>query len=160
MTDPGSGSGRETELDIVRVFDAPRELVFTAWTDPEHLVRWYGPTGFSASEVELDARPGGRWRAKMTDGADGSEHWSSGTYRVIDPPGRLVLTFAWEDADGTRQYETVISIQFADLGGKTEMSFHQAPFRTRDECAGHRGGWLEAFDDLGAALEAASLDGA
>ncbi|MGW3964953.1 SRPBCC family protein [Amycolatopsis sp. NPDC005003] len=131
------------ELTITRVFDAPRELVFSAWTEPDHLASWFGPQGFTCSAVTVDPRPGGRWRACIHSPA-GEDHWMHGVYREVSAPDRLVFTFAWE-AQGQ---ETLVTIGFADLDGKTEMTFVQTGFPTAAERDGHEEGWTSSFEDL------------
>ncbi|HKN52791.1 MAG TPA: SRPBCC domain-containing protein [Amycolatopsis sp.] len=139
------------DLTITRVFDAPRELVFSAWTDPDRLASWLGPKGFTAPSVTLDTRPGGGWRACIRNETHGDEHWMHGVYREISTPERLVFSFSW-DTEGDMRAETLVTITFADLGGKTEMTFHQAGFPTEPIRDDHHGGWTESFDDLAAYL--------
>ena len=134
------------DLTITRVFDAPRELVFTAWTRPDHLASWLGPHGFTGAAVTLDPRPGGRWRACIRS-PEGEEHWMHGVYREVRTPDRLVFTFAW-DTEGDRRTETLVTIGFADLDGKTEMTFTQTGFPAATDRDSHHEGWTSAFDDL------------
>ena len=138
MTEPG--------IAITRVFDAPRELVFAAWTDPDQLASWLGPHGYTPSAVTLATRPGGAWRACIRS-PEGDEHWMHGVYREITAPERLVFTFAW-DTEGDLRTETVVAIGFADLGGKTEMTFVQTGFPTTADRDGHDEGWTSSFEDL------------
>ncbi|OLF15297.1 SRPBCC family protein [Actinophytocola xanthii] len=133
------------ELAITRVFDAPRELVFRCWTDPEQLVGWWGPTGVAAESVAVDVTGGGAWRIGMRNSADGAEYWCSGVYLEVVPPRRLVFSFAW---DGEDAEDTLVTVTFAELDGKTEMTFHQTGFRTDESRDGHIEGWQSAFDDL------------
>jgi uncharacterized protein YndB with AHSA1/START domain len=86
----------ERVLEIERIFDAPRSLVFKAWTEPEHLVHWYGPRGFTLPSCKLDLRPGGSWRSCMLS-PEGREYWVKGVYREILEPERLVFTYAHEN---------------------------------------------------------------
>ncbi|HEY3468014.1 MAG TPA: SRPBCC domain-containing protein [Amycolatopsis sp.] len=134
------------ELTITRLFDAPRELVYAAWTDPDQLACWLGPRGFTGSAVTVDARPGGLWRACITS-PDGEEHWMRGVYRELDPPSRIVFGFVWE-TEGDLRAETLVSIGFADVGGKTEMTFTQRGFPTTEDRDGHHTGWTECFARL------------
>src|SRR3981081_2563312 len=85
-----SNSEMDREVVITRVFDAPRALVFRAWTDPQHLARWWGPQGFSNPVCETDVRIGGAWRIVMR-GPDGAEYPGGGVYREIVVPERLVF---------------------------------------------------------------------
>src|ERR1700757_507685 len=107
----------ERELVITRVFDAPRSLVFRVWTDPEHLARWWGPKDFTTVSCHMDVRPGGTWFRKMR-APDGSEERRRGIYREILEPERLAFTYASEDAEGNPGHETLVTVTFADLGGK------------------------------------------
>jgi uncharacterized protein YndB with AHSA1/START domain len=139
------------ELVITRVFDAPRELVFQAWTDLDQLAVWSGPDTFTITHVEGDLRPGGTWRMGMRSDEYG-ETWSHGVWREITPPERLVFTTAWEEPDGTPEHEMLITVRFKDLNGKTEMTFHQAVFMHQQSRDSHRDGWSECFDKLDANL--------
>jgi uncharacterized protein YndB with AHSA1/START domain len=131
------------DLEITRVFDAPRELVFAAWSEPDRLASWLGPHGFTGCAVTLDPRPGGRWRACIRS-PEGEEHWMHGVYREVSAPERLAFTFAWE----SQGFETLVTIGLADLDGKTEMTFAQTGFPTAAERDGHHDGWTSSFDDL------------
>jgi len=138
----------ERELTIERIFDAPRELVFKCWTEPEHLARWIGPKGFSGTILTCELREGGNYRARMR-GPDGQDHWQHGVFREIAPPERIVRTYCWTDADGRpTQPETLLTVTFADLGGRTRLTLHQAVFDSVTACDEHRGGWSTAFDKL------------
>jgi len=134
----------ERVLVLQRVFDAPRELVFKAWTEPQHLVHWSCPRGFTLTHCEGDLRPGGRWRSCMRS-PDGRDLWLGGVYREIVAPERLVFTHAWDDAP---RHETLITVTVAERNGKTEMTFRQATFTSVEDRDGHRGGWTECFDKL------------
>src|SRR5881396_3140689 len=94
-----SAAVEQPELLVTRVFDAPCELVFRVWTDPEHAALWWGPQGFTTISCEMDVRPGGAYRACMRSPA-GTRHCRRGVYREVSAPERLVFTFAWEDGDG------------------------------------------------------------
>ena len=137
---------KDPVLAITRVFDAPRSLVFQAWTRKEHLDRWCAPRGFTIPHSEGELRPGGRWRCCMRS-PDGVDHWLSGTYREVVENELLVFTHTWEEA-GKRGHETVVTVRFADQGGKTKVTFHQATFESVESRDGHAGGWTECLDIL------------
>jgi uncharacterized protein YndB with AHSA1/START domain len=137
----------ERVLVLTRVFDAPRALVFKAWTESQHLLRWSCPNGFTLTHCEGDLRPGGAWRSCMRS-PTGIDLWLGGMYREIAPPERLVFTHAWLDENGKPGHETLVTVTLADHGGKTEMTFHQAEFDSVESRDGHRGGWTECFDKL------------
>jgi uncharacterized protein YndB with AHSA1/START domain len=138
----------ERVLGITRIFDAPRHLVFKAWTEPGHLVHWWGPRGFTSTILVNDVRPGGTYRVHMR-GPEGDDHWSQGVYREVVEPERLVMAGAWTDADGKpTSPETLLTVTFEEQQGKTKLTLHQAVFESvtvRDE---HRGGWTSSLDRL------------
>jgi uncharacterized protein YndB with AHSA1/START domain len=138
----------ERVLRLTRRFDAPRELVFRAWTDPAHARRWAGPRGFTATHLEQDLRPGGAWRTCLRRDATGEELWQGGVYREVVVPERLVFSFAWDGEDGRPGNATLVTVTFAERDGKTEMTFHQEVFDTMANRDGHQGGWTSAFDRL------------
>jgi uncharacterized protein YndB with AHSA1/START domain len=142
----------ERSLVLTRVFDAPRSRVFQAWTDPEDLFVWGAPHGFTVTQSDGDARPGGPWRAAMRS-PDGTEHRNGGVYLEVEEPARLVYTFAWDDADGSAGHETIVTILFdeqegGEQEGGTRMTFRQETFESTAERDGHAGGWSEAFERL------------
>jgi len=138
----------ERVLVIERVFDAPRELVFKCWTEPEHLARWIGPRGFSSTILACELRQGGNYRMRMHD-PDGQDHWQQGVFREIVPPERIVRTYCWTDADGrpTRP-ETMLTVTFEDLGGRTRLTLHQAIFESITARDDHQRGWSGSLDQL------------
>lgn len=137
------------ELRIVRVFNAPRALVWKMFTEIEHALAWGGPRDYPMTRLEADLRPGGKWRGCLRAKEGGEELWQGGVYREIVPPERLVYTFAWDKESGNSPIETLITLTFAETAdGRTEMTFHQAPFVSTESRDGHREGWNSAFDRL------------
>jgi len=139
----GASPAAERELVIVRTFDAPRTLVWRAWTDPEQARAW-GPKGFTTPEREMGTRPGEPWHAVLV-APDGTAHRQHGVMREIVPLERLAFTFVW---DAHPDEEMLVSVSFADDGPRTVMTFRQTGFQTDGSRDGHRGGWTEAFDRL------------
>ena len=138
----------EFELVITRLFDVPRELVWKAWTDPEHRVRWMGPQGFTGSIVKMDLRSGGAYRFRLHS-ADGTELWQQGVYREVVAPGRIVCTYVWTDAEGNPiQPETLLTITFEEHGGKTRLTLYQVLFESAAARDSHRGGWTSSLQRL------------
>ena len=134
-------------LVITRVFDAPRELVFKAWTEPAHMAQWFGPRGFTSKVLKHDLRAGGAYRVHMV-GPDG-DHWSQGVYREVVPPERLAMTFGWGDANGNRtRPETTLTLLFEDVGGKTRLTLHNAVFESVTARDMHNEGWTSSLDCL------------
>jgi uncharacterized protein YndB with AHSA1/START domain len=135
----------ERTLVLVRVFDAPRPLVFKAWTDAAHVAQWWGPQGFITTFCQMDIRPGGAFRFCMRSPA-GTDHWKRGFYREIVEPERIVFTFAWEDASGNPGHETLITVRFEALGERTRLTLQQAAFETVAQCDDHRTGWTSCLE--------------
>jgi len=136
----------ERTLIIERVFRASPDRVFRAWTDPAILVKWWGPAGYTTPELSLDVRPGGAWRTAMRS-PDGSAHPVSGVFREINPPNRLVITWAWEE-DGKRGHETEIELTFSAVAEGTRMRLIQRVFQSREARENHRWGWTQSLDKL------------
>ncbi|MGH7193324.1 MAG: SRPBCC family protein [Candidatus Saccharimonadales bacterium] len=134
-------------LVISRVFDAPRELVFKAWTEQEHIRHWLAPHGFTITHCEGDCRPGGRFRSCMRS-PEGTDHWVGGCYREVVKNERLVFSHAWDGADGKPGHETQVIVTFADQAGKTLLTLHQALFDSVESRDGHRGGWTQSLERL------------
>lgn len=142
-----SSTTNEHELRIVRVFDAPRELLFRMWTEHEHLTRWCCPKGFTIPFSEGEIRPGGSFRTCMRS-PEGEDHWLGGTYLEVTPPERLVFTHAWQDAAGRSDHETQVTVTFEELDGRTRLTLHQARFTSLPSRDGHVEGWQETLDNL------------
>ena len=102
---------KDKVLRMERVIAASPERLFALWSEPEELVKWWGPEGFTTPKYTMDVRPGGRWRTTMHS-PDGKDHTVSGIYRAIEPPKRLVFTWGWDDAAGMRGHETEITVTF------------------------------------------------
>jgi uncharacterized protein YndB with AHSA1/START domain len=142
----------ERVLVITRIFDAPRRLVFKAWTDPAYLVHWLGPQGFTGTIVKMDVRPGGAYHFHLR-GPEGDDHWAQGVYREIVEPERLVMTRNWADAHGhPTSPETLLTVTFEEDNGKTRLTLHQAIFESVTARDLHRGGWTSSLERLAAYL--------
>lgn len=138
-------------LEIVRTFDAPRELVYRVWTEPAHARRWSAPEGLELTHCEMDVRVGGLARCCMS-GAGGVEHWVTEVYQEVVENELLVFTHAWDDESGKPGPATTISVRFESVDGKTRVTMRQGGFATRASRDGHGTGWQECFDRLVAYL--------
>jgi len=143
----------EPGLVITRIFDAPRRLVFEMWTEPEHLLRWWGPCGFTTISGWLGVRPGGTWSRSM-QAPNGSVIRKHGVNREIVAPERLVLTYITDDAAGNPGPETLVTVTFGDLGGKTRLTLHQTAFQSVAARDDHRRGWTSALERFAVHLSA------
>jgi uncharacterized protein YndB with AHSA1/START domain len=141
------GNAPERTLTVTRVLNAPRDVVFRAWTDPNQLMKWWGPEHHPATHIEMDVRPGGRFRNCLRSVETGAELWHHGVFREVVPPSLLVFSFAWEE-DGERGLENIVTITFEDLGGKTKLTLQQTPFQSDAERDGHGEGWGSSFGRL------------
>ena len=136
------------ELEFVRTYAAPRQLVWDAWTDPYHLAQWWGPRGVSTprESIELDLRPGGRMRFDMVDDATGVRYPNSGTLLEVDPPARIV----WSDdgfSDGTGKATATVTFIAIDEA-TTTLRVHLVADFTDAVRAGAELGWAGQLDKL------------
>jgi uncharacterized protein YndB with AHSA1/START domain len=167
------------ELVITRLFDAPRELVFDAFTKPDHLMKWWGPHGCTVISCETEPRVAGPWCISMrspkllpqfanrhavwternprlaTSGGDSAtpeEEYivekQRGIYQEIVRPERIVFTYAFEDHAGRPLHQTLVTVTFADEGGRTRLTLRQAVFETVSARDDHVRGWTEALQHL------------
>ncbi len=143
----------DDELLIERTFDAPAALVFRIWEKPEHMQRWWGPKDFTCTSLSLDFRPGGKWRACIHADAYG-ESWMSGVFREIERDRRIVFSFKWEDGNEQPGVDTLVTVEFQELNGRTVQSFHQTPFVSVEIRDSHVSGWNECIDREAAYAEA------
>lgn len=141
--EPGNGH----TLILHRSFEAPRILVWKAWTEAEHLMRWLCPAGFRVLFAEVDLRTGGKWRSGMRS-PEGNEYVAGGEYLEIDRPSRLVLTHKWESNELEPRVTTEITVALNERDGKTDMIFVQSGLGTVESALSHKGGWTGAFDSL------------
>lgn len=150
---------REQSVFITRTFDAPRELVFKAWTDPEQLVRWFAPNGCTIHFSWIDVRPGGGFHSCISNPTFG-DCWCRGVYREIVVPERLVYTLAIADEQGNLvapatvghdpdwPAETTLTVTFEELSGKTKLSLHQTVSEALAKRTGAYPSWLQMLDRL------------
>ena len=144
---------------ITRVFNAPRELVFKAWTQPERLKNWWSPKGFTCPHSEIDLRPGGKYLNCMRS-PEGKDYWSRGIYQEIVEPERIVCTDSFADENGNlvspQDYgmstdwptEALIEANFIEHDGKTELTLRHSPIKPGSERDMCQQGWNECLDKL------------
>jgi uncharacterized protein YndB with AHSA1/START domain len=142
----------DREIRIVREFDAPRERVFAAFTDPALIPDWWGPRGTITRVDKMEVRAGGAWRYISVD-SDGNETAFRGTYREVTAPERIVQTWAWEGLPGHVSIETA---EFEDLGDRTRLVstalYHTPEERDGMLASGMEGGLNETYARLDAVL--------
>ena len=150
-------------LVITRIFDAPRELVWKAWTEPERFMLWWGPKGFTAPLCKIDLRVGGLYHNCMRS-SDGKDYWSTGVYREIVPLERIVCTDSFADEKGNvvpaTNYgmsadfplEMLVTVTFEEDNGKTKLTLTHVGLPFGEDLDNCRTGWNESFDKLVAVL--------
>ena len=147
------------ELTITRIFDAPREKVWKAWTAPEEVKKWWGPKNFTAPVSKIDLRVGGKYLSCMR-GPDGKDYWSTGVYRELVPMERIVVTDSFADEKGnvvpashygmTGDFplELLVTVTFEQLGNKTKMVLRHEGIPSGMMRELTETGWSESFDKL------------
>ena len=145
------------KLQLTRVFDAPRELVFKAWTDANQFQQWFGAAacdGRSLQSVKVDARVGGKYRLQVRKD-DGEFFTTVGFYREVKPPERLIFTWAFEkDGSGdefgeTEPPEMLVTVEFKARGQQTELVLTHEKFASAESRGRHEEGWTRCLNELG-----------
>jgi uncharacterized protein YndB with AHSA1/START domain len=154
---PAVNGGLKKQLVLTRVFNAPSEIVFKAWTEAAHMKQWWGPHGFTNPVCEMDVRPGGSIHIDMT-APDGVVFPMGGTFRIIDRPHRIVFTStAFEDPDGGSRLENLNTVIFKAIDGKTELHLQADVLKSTPEMDkaldGMEEGWNQSLDKLADYLE-------
>jgi uncharacterized protein YndB with AHSA1/START domain len=137
---------QDLTVRLERVVAAQPSRVFRAHVEPALLARWWGPKGFSAPSIEIDARVGGSYQIEMQPPA-GESFVLAGEFREVDPSTRLVYTFRWVPPDPDDR-ETVAAFVLGDLGDSTRVTVEQGVFATEARRALHEQGWAESLDRL------------
>jgi uncharacterized protein YndB with AHSA1/START domain len=158
-------TGEDTrDLIITRLFDAPRELVWKAWTESERVMRWWGPKGFTSPVSKINLRVGGEYLNCMRS-PEGKDYWSKGVFREIVVPERLVMTDSFADENGNTvpgsyygmskdfPLEMLISVMFEEYDGKTKITLRHTGMPSDADSKGAGQGWNESLDKLAEYLE-------
>lgn len=162
MSTANTNAGQRS-VEITRIFDAPRELVWHAWTDPRHMMRWWGPAHFTAPTCAIDLRVGGKYLFCM-QAPDGTKFWSTGVYTEIVLLERLVYTDSFADEAGNAvpasyygmgdeiPFTMTITVTFEDLGGQTKLTLRHEGLSPGEMSEMTAAGWNESFDKLAESL--------
>ena len=157
------GEWRKQEVIITRIFNAPGELVWKAWTDPEHFKHWWGPKDFTSPFCKIDLRVGGKYLNCMRS-PKGQDFWTTGVYREIVPLERIVYTDSFADTEGNVvpatyygmsadfPLETLVTVTFEDYEGKTIMTLKHVDLPIGEMSEQTGAGWNESFDKLAKSL--------
>lgn len=133
-------------LEHKRELDATPERVFKLLTEPDELVKWWGPHGFTTPEVSVDLRVGGAYRFTMQP-PEGEAFHLSGEFIEVHRPVKLSFTFRWDEPDPDDR-QTVVVLSLENIGGATAVALSQGDFSTEERLELHRGGWSESFEKL------------
>ena len=145
------------KLQLTRVFAAPRELVFKAWTDASQFQQWFGAAacdGATLQSVQVDARVAGKYRLQVRR-ANGEFFTSVGVYREVKPPERLVFTWAFEKDGSGDEYgeveppEMLVTVEFKARGKQTELTLTHERFASVESRDRHEEGWTRCLNELG-----------
>ena len=154
----------QQEVFITRLFDAPRELVWQAWTEPRHFKLWWGPKDYTCPFCEMDLRVGGKYLNCMRS-PEGKDYWSTGVYREIIPMERLVFTDCFADEQGNVvpatyyglgvdfPIEMLVIMTLEDQDGKTKLTLRHIDLPTGPDREGAQLGWSQSFDKLAESLK-------
>lgn len=155
MTEKRSSAGEINEVVVKRELDAPRAVVFRAWTDPQQIAEWWGPRQFTNIVRKWEATAGGAIDLDMI-GPDGTAYPMSGTFTSVTEPERLVFTSAVPGPDGKPVFEVLTTITLAERGKKTTLTVHATITRRTDAAAqfiaGMEAGWTQSLERLDALL--------
>ena len=139
----------DLSVRLERSFNAGRGPVFHAFLRPETLRLWWGPEGFTAESIEVDARVGGRFRFAFK-APDGAVHAMCGEYREIRPPEKLVFTWFWE---GSESAVSLVTIDLHDAPGGTRLALVHEGLPTKESRESHTWGWNSGFNKLAQAID-------
>jgi uncharacterized protein YndB with AHSA1/START domain len=156
-------AAQRRDLVLTRVFDAPREVVWKAWTEPERLMAWWGPKNFTAPAWNMDLRVGGKYHYCMRS-PEGQDFWGTGVFREIVPHDRLVFTDSFADEHGhvvpgshygmdDLPLEMLVTVSFEDAGdGRTRLTLRHIGMPAGESADQAGAGWNEQLDKLEALL--------
>lgn len=142
-----ASSDKGVSLVHKRIFEAPRDLLFEVWSEAKHIINWWGPNDFTLPFCEMDFRVGGAYRFCMRS-PEGEDHWVAGVYRAIDPPLKIAFTWIREDASGNSLCNTLVTVEFEDLGEHTGFTLTHTGFDSTDYRDEHIIGWSQCLDRL------------
>ncbi|RPI39822.1 MAG: SRPBCC domain-containing protein [Methanoregulaceae archaeon] len=153
----------EDEIIITRLFDAPRELAWRVWTEPEFVMQWWGPKGYTSPSCKIDLREGGSYLCSMRS-PEGKDFWSAGVYREIKKPERIVCTDSFADEKGNVvpaayygmspdfPLEMLVTVTFDVQAGRTKLTLRHAGIPAGEMRDLTRAGWIESLDKYAGVL--------
>lgn len=147
-----------TSLVLRRTYKASRERLFEAWTTPQILRQFFGPRDVEIVDAQVDLRVGGGYSITMKK-PDGELMTVRGSYRAVEPPERIVSTWAWDEDDPALEKETLLTLEFVERGDESELILSHEAFRDLTQRNNHESGWTTILDQLGVALRPVAIAG-
>lgn len=146
---------KERKMTITRIFNAPRKIVFKAWTDPKQMEQWWGPHRFTSSEGKMDLKPGGKWQIRMDSPELGfKDMWTKGVFKEIVEPEKLVFTTNGSAGNEEAGLEALATVTFEEYDGKTKLTLHVVVTKLAPSWegafAGMEQGWSQSLEKLAA----------
>ena len=140
-------TAEKTSLEIKRFINAPRERVYAAWTDPVQLKEWWGPKEVRTLTIVADTRVGGKYRWDLVN-QDGEKMSCFGEYKELVPGKRVVFTWKWDDDKAWENYDSIVSVDFSDRDGGTELKLTHEKLPSEASRDRHTHGWNSVLDRL------------
>ncbi len=141
----------DTTLRMTRVIKASPSDVFRAWTEPAEMRKWAAPDGVNVQRTEVDLTVGGKYLISMRS-SEGDEYNAYGVYREVSPPSKLVYTWRWKE-EAHDCGETLVTVEFNDMGGSTELVLTHDLFPALEAKTGHEQGWTSCLSNFAALFE-------
>ena len=140
-------TAEQTSLEIIRFINVPPARVYTAWTDPAQLKEWWGPEDVRTRSLTADVRVGGKYRWDLTS-PQGEEMSAFGEYRELIPGKKIVFTWKWDDDEAWQHRTSIVTVEFSDRGGGTELFFKHDQLPSQESRDRHNEGWNSILDRL------------
>jgi uncharacterized protein YndB with AHSA1/START domain len=134
-------------LEVKRVINAPRARVYAAWTDPARLRQWFGPEHVQTRNLVADARVGGKFQWDLTN-PEGEAMTVVGEYRELQSGRRVVFTWKWQDDEDWERHESIVTVEFSDCDGGTEVRLTHERLPSEESCDRHSEGWTSLLKKL------------
>jgi uncharacterized protein YndB with AHSA1/START domain len=140
-------AAQKTSLQIKRFIKAPRDRVYSAWTDPVQLKQWFGPENIQTRNLIADARVGGEFRWDLIN-SEGENVTMRGEYRELQPDKKIVFAWQWQDDEDWENHVSIVTVELDDANGGTELRLTHEQLPNEDSRDGHTRGWNSALDKL------------
>jgi len=140
-------AAEKTSLEIKRFINAPRNRVYQAWTDPVQMKEWWGPDNVRTLKIVADTRIGGKYRWDLVN-PEGEQMSVFGEYRELIPGRKIVFTWKWDDDEDWQNYTSLVSVEFSDRDGGTELRLTHEQLPSEESRDRHNQGWNSVLDRL------------